>query len=396
MACCLGILLLAIFSSSLFAFDIDNDEIMLNTTSLMLEYVSTLYNESDTFDSIVLKIQSAFCPGQALCSGDDYTNSNTNDTANYRNMGDLFQSVNYTAMNRLLARSGICCATCSCEESCYEDGNCCPAKQIFQNRTIPMNLTNDCIAANVQSYVNKHSNILANSFMMITKCFADKSNESLVKSCETPDLYNIQECLPVTSVSSGRTYWNKYCSQCNHDADTTLVWDIEFATSAVLYYFSSGAIDSIFPQTFKDLYRLFARTGRLYYIQPNDMAKPCFQRGAVQRCNRIDDIVREYVRPEIIFQGCNHFLSPVLQRSNTFGNALCFLCSPIAAFSDQTLGECKIKQIKSESSFSGILNYEESRGDVIEPENHLGIPATSLCSCDNVYDTYRVSQTLAP
>ena len=201
-------------------------------------------------------------------------------------------------------------------ESCFEDRSCCPAKLISHNRTVSKRVTNDCIAANVQSYVNKHfMKRTAYSYLMITKCFADRSNETLVKSCETPDQYNIQECLPVTSVSSRRTYWNKYCSQCNHDADTTLVWNIEFATSIALYYFSSVQIDSIFPQTFNDFYRLFASRRWLYYSPPNDMAKPCFQRGAVKSCNRVDDIVRDYIRPEIIFEGCKHFLSLILQQS---------------------------------------------------------------------------------
>ena len=102
------ILVLTIISSPLYAVHIDSDEIMLNAKSRMLEYVSTLYNESDTFDSIALKNHSAFCPNHALCSGDDTTNSNTNDMATYyENVGDLFQLVNYTAESRALARQDI-------------------------------------------------------------------------------------------------------------------------------------------------------------------------------------------------------------------------------------------------------------------------------------------------
>ena len=106
---------------------------------------------------------------------------------------------------------------------------------------------------------------------MTTKCFEDKSNDSIVSKCESPDIYNIDETVPVTSVKTGRTYWNKHCAICNGDTNDLFQWTTKILLGKdVLCYFDATTRMGFKSQqnSLEELHAQFAFTGRIFYTPP--------------------------------------------------------------------------------------------------------------------------------
>lgn len=80
----------------------------------------------------------------------------------------------------------------------------------------------ECIVPSVHSYADKDlppPSKYYSSFFMITQCFEGKSNVVLDKKCQNP---TYKDAGPVTSLTSGHTYWNEHCAACNNDTEKLL------------------------------------------------------------------------------------------------------------------------------------------------------------------------------
>ena len=91
-------------------------------------FLTELKSTADSFLDYVTKMQALLCPNQPLCgvSGEleskDVLGTLPSASISINNVSvdveDISQSV------------GVCCLSCSCDDSCRQDDNCCPTKQM--------------------------------------------------------------------------------------------------------------------------------------------------------------------------------------------------------------------------------------------------------------------------
>ena len=117
----------------------------------------------------------------------------------------------------------------------------------------------ECIAATARSYRNKADPSHLASFhrdhmySMITDCFHDHTNLTLVAKCQSPDTNTLSDNVPVTSQLTGYTYWNVPCAVCNDDADDVLEWTTTVIMKSIIPYFSNSSMNGMYPDTFEKL-----------------------------------------------------------------------------------------------------------------------------------------------
>ena len=392
-------------------------EMILNMSSL-LKYVSKIYDENETFEQNMLTIQSAFCPNQTICRHDEPLRSEADSTNNsYIDEESMHTDdlIGKTTRLDLLSRLDICCTSCSCDESCFETGDCCLSillkkhsnKSLSQSemnvtKPKPGRIIQECIAASSESYINKQIPIKLFSYLMVAQCFLDRSNESLVKKCESPDHNIVNEVYPVTSLTSGLSYWNMFCSICNKDADRLERWRrIDMPNISM---------SQMSPQT-SDFNRTMSRIGKVIFIPPkNTSVKSCIRHQDTQGCYKnsstVDGFNHTYLQ-----KACNRFFSPVRTKAAIYANIFCFLC---ANAKDVTLsggenGACNFEQVQTSapaSAFNVLLQFLDTRTDSggtesqaldaghMFPKITLNGNLGTVCLCVECFDIYRVRKQI--
>ena len=388
--------------------DTNPKEMVLNMSSL-LKYVSKIYNENETFEQNMLTIQSAFCPNQTMCRDDGPLRSEADSTDNsYIDEESMHTDdlIGNTTRLDSLSRLDVCCTSCSCDESCFETGDCC-LSMILKNHSnkilsqSEMNVTKpkteriiqECIAASRESYINKQIPIKLFSYLMVAQCFLDRSNESLVKKCESPDYNIIDKAYPVTSLTSGHSYWNEFCSICNEDADRLERWGIIDIPNIPVSLMS--------PQT-SDFNRLMSTREIVMFRPPTNISvKRCIRhqdtKGYYENCSNVDGFNHTYLQ-----EACNRFFSPVGTNTGIYSNIFCFLCANTknVTLSGGEKGACIFGGLTS--SFNVLLQFLNTRTDSggTEPQafdaGHMFPEITlygnlgAVCPCVEFFDIYRV------
>ena len=373
--------------------------------NMLLSYVNSLYSESDNLTYNILKIQSIFCPNETLCKEDKALIAEIENEKEARkagvHTGNLNNSVTFESLSRTIT---ICCVPCSCSNNCYGDGNCCLSKIIRgdMNTSIQetINIKRECVTANIVSYT-EHADafIEGDQYLMVTGCYLDRSNDSVVKKCEEPSRYRAEETLPTTSLYSGQTYWNKFCAICNQDYAALASWNATFWIPRLfMYYNNQKTQPSTFPQTFSDFYRNLARSGYIYYVPPNEIkTQRCVRTPKVRRCKETS----AFVIPEsltlnltYIQEACERVYSPVfMQKRYVFANIWCVLCTSVrlTPLLEDKQEHCSREPEKDfYSTISGLLDYKH----VLHEEASAGQDTLTLdvngCTCYQVFDTYKV------
>ena len=316
----------------------DNNQINSSVFNKMLFlYVNSLYEEDKNLTYNILKVTLGFCPNQTICPED---RNQVNEIKT-----DLQRERNHTIVTthglgnesrtdfELLSKLGLCCAYCSCEDRCYENENCCPSKVIRDDIS---NLTEnksshrqECTAPNIKSYKKTTAEPKFDGlpyYLMIKKCFVDRSNDTLVQRCETPSVYVTDEALPVTSISTARTYWNKFCAVCNEDDFYLVTWKPKFNTSPTMSYMRNHR-DSrwVLPQTFDELYRILVRTNSIYFVPPVELEnKVCFPKAGMERCEEPGELQMEFGNSTYFQEACERFHSPVITLVNVYVDLVVF------------------------------------------------------------------------
>ena len=373
-------------------------------SNILLSYVNSLYSESDNLTYNILKIQSIFCPNETLCQEDKALISeieNEKEAPNKGiNTGNLNNSMTFESLSRIMT---ICCVPCSCSNNCYDDGNCCLSKIIRDDMNTSIqqttNIKTECVTANIMSYFEHADAFLEGvQYLMVTGCYLDRSNDSVVKQCEEPSRYRAEETLPTTSLYSGRTYWNKFCAICNQDYAALASWNATFWIPRLFtYYDNHKSKRTAFPQTFSDFYRNLVRRGYIYYVPPNEIkSQRCVRTPEVRRCNKATDIViPELLNLTYIQEACEGVYSPVfIQKRYVFANIFCVLCAGVrlTPLLEDRQEHCSNELEKdSFGTISGLLDYK----DVLYEEASAGPDSLTLddngCTCYQVFDTYKVS-----
>ena len=364
---------------------------IISVTS-MLNFVNELLrNNSDSQIPYLAKVHALFCPDQPICSVDD--SHENNNTISRLNTVLNFSYIT-TGIEQIKSAVGICCFTCSCSETCREYNYCCPTKY-FINKIPTENPTKrDCIAATSKSY--KTNSGIGNqylSYFMITHCFLDTSNQTILSKCENPVSVNFDESTPVTSVLTGQTYWNEYCALCNNDADSILPWNSTASFVEDIVYYSNISGGFIYPQSLERLLGLLDGVGNIVYTPPlpmdHDQCLLDANRKLHLTCARGQNTSESEERL-LIIEACEKLYNPVYVhlRMFVYRNIFCFLCL------EEEMRN--VPQVECRRQFDGkfkggqmtaLLNYK-SNDDVDITAYNKG--KREKCPCDSIYDHYQV------
>ena len=232
---------------------------------------------------------------------------------------------------------------------------------------------------------------------MTTDCFTADPNQSLLASCRTPDTTQFVDTIPVTSQTTGNTYWNRACAACNEDDNDIIDWTPNVIFKRAIPYFTvPPSVGAEFPDTFDKLLPFVnSRRGQgdIIYKPPTSMEDNV--------CLRKDSIYIDYCKPSPArnnqalegwtSDACDKFYNPVYGTAQPFMNIFCFIC--------QYKIEPKDKDIACRKSFSkagsgilqAVLDYRRNEGN----KEKYGIAASTVkdkrCTCTEIYDPYLVS-----
>ena len=310
-------------------------------------------------------------------------------------------------VENITAYISICCHPCSCNDDCLEDDNCCLTKSFAPNtgienddtiHTEPINendkkqsVKSECIGASFRNYFKRSMDPFTTArYSMVARCFIDKSNRSLVSKCESPTIADFEETLPVTSNTTGRIYWNKFCALCNNDKAGLVTWNSTAISSALLFYANKSAntrgitLDDL--KTFDDVHKTVSSAGNIIFTPPSNMAhKRCFLKNLLLSCEKNNS--------DIIYAACKQFYSPVYFttfRWHIYMNIFCFLCQanrlPIVQ-KDMCILQESSKM--TPEAVTALLDYIPT---VEKPviHDHAQYSHRKNCPCDEFLDPYQV------
>ena len=92
------------------------------------DFLAELKTSAGSWLDYVTTMQALFCPNQPVCGADgELKRKDVLST-----LPAVLSVGNFTVKPEDIAQSvGVCCLSCSCTDSCRQDDNCCPTKQML-------------------------------------------------------------------------------------------------------------------------------------------------------------------------------------------------------------------------------------------------------------------------
>ena len=360
-----------------------------------LQLIIEMHNGTDTEHAYLSNIQKLFCPDQPLCKQHDVSES-PNAQINSS------MTLQWTAQRELIQRLGLCCLPCSCDDDkCAENENCCLSKQTidFENGKTPINtsIQKDCIAATSRSYFSRtNTDTTYPYYSMVTRCYGNRDNSTLVTRCEQPDMYNIKadETIPVYSKATGRTYWNKYCAMCHDDHHNLIMWKATVYMRRNYLIFSQRSIPVTRPQNFSDFFDTAVNAGELLYSRPDDTEPNiCIPKRHIQQIDKgsFHTLCQEN---QFLRDACQNFesLSIVygLKGPIAYKNMFCLLCQASNILSGME-PDCELEVFKGLApSYTALLNLNFMADGNLGDGFANGDVSQHGCPCNAIFDSAKV------
>ena len=259
----------------------------------------------------------------------------------------------------------------------------------------------ECIAASVVSYKNKlalDSSHTFHMFPMVTNCFHDNSNLTLVAECQQPDTDALSYNIPVTSMGTGYTYWNRPCAVCNDDNNDVIEWTPNVLIKTNMPYFanSSYQMKIPYPNTYELLSSLLnsRRLSDIIYNPPaSKMPKKCMRKEmvAAPNCKHVPE-EKESATLDWLLESCSQFFNPVHYglRSLFYRNIFCLLCRvSLKLIESKPICRSDEPMKVVPGSLTTLFNYK------LEPDQQTTPDDDRLdedeCGCAEILDPYLVS-----
>ena len=356
------------------------------------DYVLELRERTDLL-TYLTKIQKIFCPEQPICE-DGQTIGTNNDTFLLENLYMANESMQVKDLKYLV---GVCCLPCSCSDRCSEDNNCCLSKDVASVTNVAVK--SECVAATSISYQHiEHEPGLM--YYMINHCFRNDTDMSTISKCESPDRYVLGDTIPVTSLTTGRTYWNTHCAMCNADADDVLTWNSTITFDRFILHSFGSHIRGVMPQTVEEMYTYLQKQTRstVMYTPPLPMQhKVCIRDKDVLKCtDQGKELAKVDDRHSFILEACNQYSSQVLigsPREAPYKNIFCFFCRKT---SSNRRTSCNADYgVKGQTGqISALLDYRKSREEGRDVRSSSGLAGAlrGSCACSEVFDKNHVSK----
>ena len=355
--------------------------------------VGTIVRErSDTTLQYMTRIQQIFCQEQPICD-EGQTDGTTNDAFLCENLYIGNESKSVEDLKYLV---GVCCLPCSCSDRCSEDDNCCLSKDLASVTSSGV-VKSECITATANSYqrITTEAGLM---YFMINQCFRNDTDMTTISKCKSPDQYVLGDTIPVTSLATGRTYWNTHCAKCNADADDVIPWNSTAIFDKFVLHIPTGP-SMMIPQSPKEIYTYLRRSFKadIIYTPPVPMQHKVCLRDPLVCTGQENELASENDIHSFFFDACQKYSSPVLigfPRERDYKNIFCFFCQRKVSYSRPSCDTDRCFRF-SPGQVTSLLNYHKLTDD-----DH-GVRSTQdpdmvgrlrdKCACNQVYDTYIVS-----
>lgn len=388
---------------SVFIFHINSSRGTILTTTKedfesLLNFTELLRRSSITEFDYIARIQAVFCPKQPVCGKHGIVES-----------FDILRSLPQTLMignttvhiEELGAYFSVNCFSCSCSDSCHEGGYCCLTKPVTSDTIKTSRLTFECMVPFVGRYAKPRTfDSTVAKYFMIRKCNYDLqvSNMTMVSKCEN-QTFGADYMFPVTSVTTGRSYWNQHCAACNNDTKEILAWYPTVHIPAGLVFFSNSSTSKVLPQsqTFVDLYQWLGERGEIFFTPPSLLSQSrCTEDSTLATCdeNRSKSVAAS---DRFLYKNCNLFHSPVLVKYKgweAYMNIFCFLCIDYKKDIEKNVqfnweyGSTR----RLSWEYTALLDFAPKQKSNIQVQkySHGTDMKEDTCACYEIYDPYQV------
>ena len=322
----------------------------------------------------------------------------------------LLTAKNLTTVDDIHDLAGICCLPCSCEDTCVELGSCCMTKTALrtENDAHLKHSSSErmCIPTTSRSYFGNSGQDLEfwySRYSMITRCPDIWDEEDAASKCEQPKRNSgLETKLPITSLTTGETYWNYHCARCNNDYDDIIMWN----ATAILprnrfFYFTNKSVPTTTFLTFKNLYDTAFMREEVLFTPPNlstvESAR-CYPTTTFgcPRPNSNSQIPEN----EFMSNACEQFNSPIsIQGMSFYRNVFCFFCASRHVSTSTSAGCTTIQTGKYPfKALSSLFNFNLYRNEIEGYDDKKKDMRTHAelneCNCDEVFDNYLVCTSI--
>ena len=267
-----------------------------------------------------------------------------------------------------------CCTPCSCSDNCWEQGNCCPDKDIIGHHVPDL----ECVLTMVKES-EPAGRIAYNGYKygikryrIVTSCPKEEYNKTLVEKCAGHNKTSILDYTWVTDESTGRIYQNEQC----HAVDRYFKWQIRTTYSPALLANPSSLPNSI-----------HSRHCELFVELPDDKVHSadnyrCYKADRAE-CN-ITGLWRDY--DASVDLACRTYSSPIIDyfpKSLVYKNIFWYYCNGLKAqqFTQSCPDLSEGGKGASTKSFSALIDFTERQPSGV----------ASVCSQHEIFDEFIVS-----
>ena len=207
-----------------------------------------------------------------------------------------------------------CCAPCSCEDNCWDFGNCCPDKDSTNNKDLIQPLLSVCKDPSIKHFSDMRA------YQVIDSCPSGLNNVTLLQKCQFANRTSIGDYVWVSDKLTGKIFENKYCALC-HGVVDVLPWRI-LTTCLDLFTLPFSQADGF----------ILSDSCEVINIEPESLSdatkKYACQLPRYSKCNTTG-FWKDYV--EEFDTACNAFTSIFVQYTylgrRTFKNMFCYFCN---------------------------------------------------------------------
>lgn len=345
-------------------------------------FVSDVFGVTYSDIPYLIDIQNAFCDLDSCTNSSSDVHTQSTNTATPSGQTPYWQGLPPVPTDTLPVqspdpegRSKTCCEECSCDTSnCYITGTCClETLKHLPSIDALSDIMMTCALPQLRPY-NEHGMVnVGNPIYMFRKCLKDIDiGFDVVHKCEEPGNYdNIDTNIPVTDVTTGYIYQNRYCAYCHAVDDIHLsYWDVYIKC---LY-------GSYQPQNTVVLIKEIRETEtcNLLYYRPATLGidAPLYQcKIVISECN-VTGLWKKY--DPFIESACLYY-STIF--SFKYRNVFCYICN-----TDDVKGPADCRD-----TYRPIIIVDFTALLKIQPDTLMtNKPTLEACSQNQVYDPLMV------
>ena len=280
-----------------------------------------------------------------------------------------------------------CCADCYCGDDCWKFGNCCPDKEVIDERE-PLGNCHVSIVKQAKNNTNIYNGINYGlvAYRIIDDCPESEQNLTIINKCTLSEIDHVSDYSWVSDDSSELIYQNKFCALC-HGVEQFTEWQLQSRCEELIFSDFAG-INSL----------LLSDKCDIINKEPYDRIIPLFKRCVISiftRCNQTG--LWEQYDPDIewacnvhdsvfIVEENNRHDSAEIKSTYLYKNAFCYACNSQEIEHASRICGASSDLPPTDFGFSAIIDYK--RNDNLE---RIQANSITACQVNEIMDPYLVS-----